>query len=97
MVSKKEKLQVCWFEDNKQGVPKWIWASIIFFLHHKTLILSLKDIIKKELKRILICKAYGRDISYRKEKSWKLDILYIELKSPDLEILPLNNPLSGSL
>ena len=97
MVSKKEKLQVCWFEDNKQGVPKWIWASIILFLHHKTLILSLKDIIKEKFMWILIGKAYGRDISYRKEKSWKLNTLYIELKSPDLEILPLNNHLSGSL
>ena len=45
-----------------------------------------------EFMRILIGKAFGRDISYRKKKSWKLDTLYIELKSSDLEILPLGNP-----
>ena len=33
---------------------------------------------------------------YRK-KSWILDTLYIQLKSPDLEILPFNNHKSGSL
>ena len=38
--------------DNLQGVRKRIWASIILFLHHKTLILSLKDIIKMEFMRI---------------------------------------------
>ena len=46
--------------------------------------------------RISIGKAYARDIPYRKEKSWKLDTLYIELKSPDLKTLPLDNPLFGA-
>ena len=34
---------------------------------------------------------------YRKNKSWTLDTLYIEPDSPDPEILPLDNHLSGSL
>ena len=34
-----------------------------------------------EFMRILIGKAFGRDISYRKKKFWILDTLYIELKS----------------
>ena len=34
---------------------------------------------------------------YRKKKSWTLDTLCIELDLPDPEILPFENPLSGSL
>ena len=36
-------------------------------------------------------------MQYRKKKSWTLETLYIELDSPDHEILPKDNHLSGSL
>ena len=48
----KGKNKICWLEDNIQGVPKCIWASIIHSLHHMILILTLEVFTKKEFMRI---------------------------------------------
>ena len=47
----KGKNKICCLEDNIQGVPKWIWASIIHSLHHMILILTLEVVTKKEFLR----------------------------------------------
>ena len=58
---------------------------------------DLEGCYKEGLYENLNGKAYGSEMHYRKKKSWTFDTLYIELDLPDPEILPFENPLSGSL
>ena len=79
------------------GFPKMDWGFNYPFLSPYDFNSDLEGCYKEGLYENLNGKAYGSKMHYRKKNSWTFDTLYIELDLPDPEILPFENPLSGSM